>query len=115
MKYFNFRHGEVFGFDEFDEAVTQGLSEKERQREIGLNIERQIGHVCTQILKFCTQQGIGEEELHSKIAYVKECIESYDVDDIDMTLSSLINYANALGGIVKIHVELANGTKEELL
>lgn len=111
---FNFRYGELF---ELDEAAIRGLTEKELRYQIASNIDRQIGFVYRHILMFCTQLGIGEEELHSKIAYVKECIEKYSIDDddLDLTLSSLINYANAMGGIVKIYVELGDGTKKELL
>ena len=83
--------------------------------EVDLRV--QIMMVFVGIHEIREAQKISLEELSERMKDVKEIAARFedDADIEDMKLSALINYANALGGIIKIQIEFDDKTSAELL
>ena len=83
--------------------------------EVDLRV--QIMMVIVGIHEIREAQKISLEELSERVKDVKEIAARFedDADIEDMKLSALINYANALGGIIKIQIEFDDKTSAELL
>ena len=114
MHKFRFRFDRKGYSTELREILTSNYTEAD-YIEVDLGV--QIMKVTSSIHRIRETQKISLEELSERMKDVKEIAVRFedDADLEDMKLSALINYANALGGTVKIQIEFDNKTSAELL
>jgi len=114
MHRFRFRFNRQNWDTELREILTRDYTEADY---IEVDMGTQIMKVILGIHEIREAQKISLEELSERMKDVKEIAAQFedDADIEDMKLSALINYANALGGIVKIQIEFDDKTSAELL
>lgn len=111
-----------FRFDKILDEETNaawGFDKKSPEQALEVELGSQIIEVAGNIYGEAAKQGISPEQLNEKIAFVEKIAEAYRGPDEtqfeDIRLTKLIGYANALGGVLKIGIELDNGDTVELL
>jgi len=107
-----------FELDSYEAALEERLTRNFTEADhIEVDLGVQIMKVILGIHEIREAQKISLEELSERMKDVKEIAARFedDADIEDMKLSALINYANALGGIVKIQIEFDDKTSAELL
>lgn len=89
--------------------------------KIGTDIAQQTGIVLSRINYNKVNQGINDEEFTKRMDYFQKCIEASLAEigeeeiEYDLNTSTMIKYASALGGILKINIEFDDGSQAELL
>lgn len=99
-----------------------------KQGDIKSDVTRQLMEFVGNLYELGRSKGIypNEEEdetladaLAEEMQIINECTAIFEADKDpgreDVRLSTLIGYANAFGGIVRIQIEFDNGEKTELL
>lgn len=98
--------------------IKEMLENETLVEKIGRDIDLLVGCVLSQIHLAQERRGISDDTLNEDLAYLQKCIDDFVEDEsiqYDLTISTMLKYAVALGGDLKISIEFPDGESAELL